>query len=154
MQHRGEGSNVQTDLVYSTSVVVMPPPNFWPAFVDIKKHHMNPRIKRPPFPHVTLYFLPLVSLFPGFLSVHSAHPTIHRMAPFVRSSKFDEAEQQIREVTQTIEPFQLNFATFEIFNNRQSQTLFLKPEITVIYLGLNTPCLTLSSASRSVARAF
>ena len=68
---------------------------------------MNPRIKRPPYPHVTL------------------------LAPFVAPEYFDEAQLKLREVAKNIEPFRLQFALFELFNNAHSSTLYLKPEIEV-----------------------
>lgn len=49
-----EGLDADAKYVWSSSVVVMPPPEHWKQIVDIKKNHMNPKIKRPPFPHITM----------------------------------------------------------------------------------------------------
>jgi len=97
-QHTGK-------LVTSTTLVVMPPKHLWGPFVEIKKNHMNPRIKRPPYPHITI------------------------LQPFVNSSQFDEAEKALREVLANVQPFRLNFSRFELFRNAGSATLYLDPEI-------------------------
>jgi len=93
-------------LVWYTSLVLMPPPDQWSAFVEIKKHHMNPRIKRPPFPHITL------------------------LAPFFEPSKFDQAKAELTEALQSLEPFNIKFEKFELFRNGQSSTLYLDPIVT------------------------
>jgi len=91
----------------------MPPRELWAPFVEIKKNHMNPRIKRPPYPHITL------------------------CAPFVHPNYYTEAKTKIREVLKSIEPFEINFAKFELFKNNSSTTLYLAPqsttEITQLY---------------------
>ena len=89
-----------------TVCVIMPPRELWPPFVDIKKNHMNPRIKRPPYPHITL------------------------CSPFVHPRHFVEAKEKIRESLKSIEPFEINFANFEVFKNNFSETLYLAPENT------------------------
>ena len=93
--------------------VIMPPRELWAPFVEIKKNHMNPRIKRPPYPHITL------------------------CAPFVHPKYYIEAKSKIREVLKSIEPFEINFANFELFKNDYSTTLYLAPqsntEITQLY---------------------
>ena len=96
--------------------VVMPPRDLWAPFVEIKKNHMNPRIKRPPYPHITL------------------------CAPFAHPKHYSEAKSLIREALKNIEPFEINFANFEIFKNNNSSTLYLAPEsekeITQLYNAL------------------
>ena len=96
--------------------VVMPPRDLWAPFVEIKKNHMNPRIKRPPYPHITL------------------------CAPFVHPTHYSKAKSLIREALKNIEPFEINFANFEIFKNNNSSTLYLAPEsekeITQLYNAL------------------
>jgi len=94
-----------SSFVTSTSLVIMPPPDQWKQIVDIKKNHMNPRIKRPPYPHITL------------------------LQPFVDSTYFDIAAEDLSKFLQQVEPFHLNFDKFEIFHNRGSATLFLNPII-------------------------
>ena len=93
--------------------VIMPPRELWAPFVEIKKNHMNPRIKRPPYPHITL------------------------CAPFVHPKYYVEAKTKIREALKGIEPFEINFANFELFKNDYSTTLYLAPqsttEITKLY---------------------
>jgi 2'-5' RNA ligase len=84
----------------------MPPRNLWAPFVEIKKNHMNPKIKRPPYPHITLF------------------------APFVHPKYFKEAKSEFREILKNIEPFEINFANFECFKNDFSSTLYLVPEST------------------------
>lgn len=91
--------------VTSTSLVVMPPPDQWKQIVDIKKNHMNPRIKRPPYPHITL------------------------LQPFVDSTYWDTIAEDLRQVLKRVEPFHLSFNKFEIFANKGSATLFLNPVI-------------------------
>jgi 2'-5' RNA ligase len=94
----------------------MPPRDLWAPFVEIKKNHMNPRIKRPPYPHITL------------------------CAPFVHPKYYTAAKAKIRESLKTIEPFEINFANFELFKNNYSATLYLAPEnakeITEVYNAL------------------
>ena len=96
--------------------IIMPPRDLWAPFVEIKKNHMNPKIKRPPYPHITL------------------------VAPFVHPNHYPEAKQKIREEIKNIEPFEINFAKFEIFKNQYSSTLYLAPEsvkeLTEVYNAL------------------
>ena len=96
--------------------VIMPPRELWAPFVEIKKNHMNPRIKRPPYLHITL------------------------CAPFVHPKYYIEAKSKVREVLKSIEPFEINFANFELFKNDYSTTLYLAPqsttEITTLYKAL------------------
>ena len=96
--------------------VIMPPRNLWAPFVEIKKNHMNPHIKRPPYPHITL------------------------CSPFVHPKHYTDASYKIREALKKIEPFEINFANFEIFKNNYSSTLYLAPEssteITKVYNAL------------------
>ena len=87
--------------------VIMPPRELWAPFVEIKKNHMNPRIKRPPYPHITL------------------------CAPFVHPKYYTEAKTKIREALKSIEPFEINFANFELFKNDNSTTLYLAPQSTI-----------------------
>lgn len=94
-----------SDFVTSTTLVIMPPADQWKQIVDIKKNHMNPRIKRPPYPHITL------------------------LQPFVDSYYFDIVAADLTQFLQQVEPFHLNFNKFEIFDNRGSATLFLNPVI-------------------------
>jgi len=67
---------------------------------------MNPRIKRPPYPHITL------------------------LQPFVAPDYLESAKNDLRNVLKNINPFRLNFQNFELFINRGSTTLFLNPIIT------------------------
>eukprot|EP01125_Pyxidicula_operculata_P019401 TRINITY_DN7035_c0_g1_i1.p1 TRINITY_DN7035_c0_g1~~TRINITY_DN7035_c0_g1_i1.p1 ORF type:complete len:203 (+),score=25.80 TRINITY_DN7035_c0_g1_i1:31-639(+) len=97
--------NTTFPLEWSTSLVLMPPPEFWPPFVEIKKNHMNPKIKRPPYPHVTL------------------------LAPFVSKHHFEEARQRLTDLLKDVKPFRVNFAKFALFENRGSQTLYLDPVV-------------------------
>ena len=101
------------DSVNYSVCVIMPPRDLWAPFVEIKKNHMNPHIKRPPYPHITL------------------------CAPFVHPKHYTEAKKKIRETLKEIEPFEINFANFEIFKNNFSATLYLAPEssteITHVY---------------------
>lgn len=84
--------------------VIMPPRDLWGPFVEIKKNHMNPRIKRPPYPHITL------------------------AAPFVHPKYYASAKTRIRESLKNIKQFEMNFSKFEIFKNYNSATLYLSPE--------------------------
>ena len=86
--------------------VIMPPRELWAPFVEIKKNHMNPRIKRPPYPHITL------------------------CAPFVHPKYYTDAKKKIRETLKRLEPFEINFANFELFKNQYSTTLYLAPQST------------------------
>ena len=96
--------------------VIMPPRGLWAPFVEIKKNHMNPRIKRPPYPHITL------------------------CSPFVNPKNYPEVKIKIREALKSIEPFEINFANFELFKNYSSTTLYLAPqsdsEISQLYKSL------------------
>ena len=108
-------SNNWESVNYS-ACVIMPPRDLWAPFVEIKKNHMNPHIKRPPYPHITL------------------------CAPFVHPKHFKEAKSKFREVLKNIEPFELSFANFELFKYDSSTTLYLAPEssleISQIYKAL------------------
>ena len=108
-------SNNWESVNYS-ACVIMPPRDLWAPFVEIKKNHMNPHIKRPPYPHITL------------------------CAPFVHPKHFKEAKSKFREVLKNIEPFELSFANFELFKYDSSTTLYLAPEssleISQIYRAL------------------
>jgi len=42
-------------LEQTSSCVVMPPWQHWKPFVDLKQRHMKPSIKRPPYPHITMF---------------------------------------------------------------------------------------------------
>lgn len=90
--------------VASSAVVIMPPKELWGPFVDIKKNHMNPKIKRPPYPHITL------------------------LAPFVPLKDFPEAAKILRAHLQNVEPFTISFNNFQLFRNKGSSTLYLEPE--------------------------
>ena len=115
-------SNNWESVNYS-ACVIMPPRDLWAPFVEIKKNHMNPHIKRPPYPHITL------------------------CAPFVHPKHFKEAKSKFREVLKNIEPFELSFANFELFKYDSSTTLYLAPEssleISQIYKAL-IGCLPMS----------
>ena len=104
------------EYVNYSACVIMPPRDLWAPFVEIKKNHMNPHIKRPPYPHITL------------------------CAPFVHPKHFKEAKSKFREVLKNIEPFELSFANFELFKYDSSTTLYLAPEssleISQIYKAL------------------
>lgn len=84
--------------------IIMPPRDLWAPFVEIKKNHMNPKIKRPPYPHITL------------------------ISPFVHPKHYPDAKEEIRKSLKSIEPFEINFAKFELFKNKYSSTLYLAPE--------------------------
>ena len=100
---------------YSTCVI-MPPRDLWAPFVEIKKNHMNPNIKRPPYPHITL------------------------CSPFVHPKYYKDAKNKIYEALKNIEPFEISFANFELFKNNFSTTLYLAPEsdveVTQLYKAL------------------
>jgi len=90
-------------LVFTTSVVAMPPQDTCAAIINIKKNHMNPKIKRPPFAHVTL------------------------LAPFVPYREFDEAATKIREAVKDFEPFEVKIEELKTFKNNKSSTLYFEP---------------------------
>lgn len=112
-------SACRMECVKSTSLVIMPPPQFWPDFVDIKKNHMNPKIKRPPYPHITL--------FVGFLSQHLPIS----LSPFAHTRHFEEARSKLQILLKNVKPFRINIRTFKLFENGPSCTLYLEPEISV-----------------------
>jgi len=87
-----------------SSLNITPPLEYWPQFVNIKKNHVNPKIKRPPFPHITL------------------------INPVVIHDDIDIAYQRMVNILQDVQPFVLQFSKFEIFQNNTSSTLFLEPE--------------------------
>ena len=101
------------ELVNYTTCIIMPPRYLWPPFIEIKKNHMNPKIKRPPYPHITL------------------------CCPFVHPKLFPEVKAKLREALKGIEPFQISFANFECFENEYSTTLYLalesREEITELH---------------------
>ena len=91
-------------VTFTTSCVLMPPKAQWARFIAIKRNHMKPSIKRPPYPHVTL------------------------VAPFVPPAHLPAAAALLRAALQGVEPFSLRFASFELFDNRSNSTLYLPPE--------------------------
>eukprot|EP00012_Vannella_robusta_P001301 CAMPEP_0206182746 /NCGR_PEP_ID=MMETSP0166-20121206/242_1 /ASSEMBLY_ACC=CAM_ASM_000260 /TAXON_ID=95228 /ORGANISM="Vannella robusta, Strain DIVA3 518/3/11/1/6" /LENGTH=161 /DNA_ID=CAMNT_0053597501 /DNA_START=220 /DNA_END=705 /DNA_ORIENTATION=- len=66
---------------------------------------MNPRIKRPPYPHITI------------------------LAPFVKYQRFDDAKRILQEKLQNVQPFTMEINAMEIYFNNTSFTLYLKPEV-------------------------
>lgn len=88
----------------TSTCVLMPPPNFWDPIVEIKRNHMNPKIKRPPYPHITM------------------------MAPFVEYEQMPEASSMLRMELSKIEPFIMRIEKFEIFYNNSSYTIYLRPD--------------------------
>ena len=92
------------DSVNYSVCVIMPPRELWAPFISIKKNHMNPNIKRPPYPHITL------------------------CAPFVHPKFYKDAKNKLRDVLKNIEPFEICFANFDLFKNNYSTTLYLAPE--------------------------
>ena len=95
------------DSVNYSVCVIMPPRELWAPFISIKKNHMNPNIKRPPYPHITL------------------------CAPFVHPKFYNGAKNKLRDVLKNIEPFEICFANFDLFKNNYSTTLYLAPESEV-----------------------
>ena len=95
------------DSVNYSVCVIMPPRELWAPFISIKKNHMNPKIKRPPYPHITL------------------------CAPFVHPKFYKDAKNKLRDVLKNIEPFEICFANFDLFKNNYSTTLYLAPESEV-----------------------
>ena len=95
------------DSVNYSVCVIMPPRELWAPFISIKKNHMNPNIKRPPYPHITL------------------------CAPFIHPKFYKDAKNKLRDVLKNIEPFEICFANFDLFKNNYSTTLYLAPESEV-----------------------
>ncbi|KAH3764022.1 Endonuclease/exonuclease/phosphatase family protein [Pelomyxa schiedti] len=91
------------DFSAASTLVVMPPPALWKPIVDIKKNHMNPKIKRPPYPHVTL------------------------LAPFVPYGRVGPAADILRAHMSRIQPFKVKIDEIKLFNNKGSSTMFLDP---------------------------
>ena len=89
-----------------SSLVVAPPKEFWGPIVTIKKNHMNPKIKRPPYPHITL------------------------LAPFLNFSLLPEARAVLKEKLSTIQPFKIELNQFQIYYNKTSFTLYLAPTVS------------------------
>eukprot|EP01006_Ploeotia_vitrea_P046842 TRINITY_DN67067_c1_g1_i1.p1 TRINITY_DN67067_c1_g1~~TRINITY_DN67067_c1_g1_i1.p1 ORF type:complete len:346 (-),score=31.45 TRINITY_DN67067_c1_g1_i1:911-1948(-) len=95
--------NVQ--LVFHTTCIITPPKRQWTQFVEIKKQHLLKKIKRPPYPHITL------------------------IAPFVAPNSFELAAKVLRQKLQDVQPFKLSFKKFKMFTNPgNSATLYLEPE--------------------------
>eukprot|EP01130_Rhizamoeba_saxonica_P014683 TRINITY_DN6430_c0_g1_i1.p1 TRINITY_DN6430_c0_g1~~TRINITY_DN6430_c0_g1_i1.p1 ORF type:complete len:202 (-),score=25.30 TRINITY_DN6430_c0_g1_i1:24-629(-) len=97
MSHNGQ-------LVYSSYLVILPPPEYWEPIVEIKKNHMNPRIKRAPYPHISL------------------------LAPFYRYRDFDSIIDRIHEVADRYQPFQMRLNDVKLFENHRNATMYLHPE--------------------------
>lgn len=87
------------------SCVIMPPGSQWPQFVDIKKRHMKPTIRRPPYPHMTM------------------------MAPFVSEPDYRKVAQALQQQfrSRNVMPFEVSIDSFDLFENAGSSTLYLKP---------------------------
>jgi len=86
-----------------SSLVVVPPKKTWEPFVEIKKRHTNPRIKRPAYPHITM------------------------VQPFVEPCAFEEVARILTKALAGIDPFVCTLADFKMFDNGASQTLFIDP---------------------------
>eukprot|EP00996_Jenningsia_fusiforme_P001081 NODE_1989_length_1335_cov_10.707621_g1805_i0.p1 GENE.NODE_1989_length_1335_cov_10.707621_g1805_i0~~NODE_1989_length_1335_cov_10.707621_g1805_i0.p1 ORF type:complete len:368 (+),score=44.38 NODE_1989_length_1335_cov_10.707621_g1805_i0:79-1182(+) len=95
---------LSTKLSVQTTCVVVPPKSQWAQFVAIKKNHMKPNIKRPPYPHISL------------------------VAPFVEHKSFGEASTLLRQRLASVEPFRVGIRSFHLFKNAANTTLYLKPE--------------------------
>ena len=91
------------DLTGASTLVIMPHKEQWDQFIEIKKMHMNPKIKRPPYPHITL------------------------LQPFYKPEKFDEVEERIESILKDMKPFKCVIKEFKMFENKKSQTLYLDP---------------------------
>jgi hypothetical protein len=91
----------------ASALVVMPPKSEWAPFVQIKRRHHDPRIKRPPYPHVTLL-------------ASAPHP----------SPAFAERAQRAFGATA---PFAAAFEAFTLFERPRtdSATLYLEPRCTL-----------------------
>lgn len=87
----------------TSTLVVMPPQSSWAPFVAIKSNHMNPKIKRPPYPHITM------------------------MQPFVERANFEDVVKILTEALSDFPPFECTLADFKVFDNGKSQTLYLDP---------------------------
>ena len=88
------------------SLVICPPPQFWQPIVDMKKNHMNPRIKRPPYPHITV------------------------LSPFVTFDRIEDAKRILCEQLAHIQPFSMSLDSIAMFDNGGSQTLYLDPQVS------------------------
>ncbi len=99
--HASDVSMLNTRLVQSSSIVILPPPEHWEAFLAIKRKHMDPKIRRPAYPHVTL------------------------MAPFLPHAYFSAASTHGAAHCRHIPPFQLTFATLKLFHNQKGVTLYV-----------------------------
>eukprot|EP01098_Paradermamoeba_levis_P013800 TRINITY_DN6388_c0_g1_i1.p1 TRINITY_DN6388_c0_g1~~TRINITY_DN6388_c0_g1_i1.p1 ORF type:complete len:205 (+),score=27.98 TRINITY_DN6388_c0_g1_i1:122-736(+) len=97
--------NSDSDITFASSCVLLPPPQYWKQIVDIKKNHMNPKIKRPPYPHISL------------------------LAPFVSYPLLPDAKKKLTSALASFPPFVLHFHKLSIFDNSSSQTLFLEPVV-------------------------
>jgi 2'-5' RNA ligase len=91
-------------IVSSSTAVICPPKSLWKPIVDLKRNHMNPRIKRNPYPHITL------------------------LAPFVQYHRLEDAKRILHEKLQHIQPFRVDLNRLEIFYNSTSFTLYIVPE--------------------------
>jgi 2'-5' RNA ligase len=80
-------------------LVVVPPPEFWAPFVAIKKQHMNPKIKRPPYPHITMLGKMLESDIATIVSIVREFPS-----------------------------FDLEISEFKMFENKKNTTVYLDPQ--------------------------
>ena len=56
-----------------------------------------------------------------------------RLAPFVDYDDFDAAAEKLRNALMDVEPFDVEFSKFELFENGSSATLYLDPEVNVGY---------------------
>lgn len=80
------------------ALVIIPPPDAWGPFVAIKKNHMNPRIRRPPYPHITLL------------------------------GKFNDRQVSMaKRAVAECEPFNLRIEEFKVFTNPRNCTVYLDP---------------------------
>ncbi|KAL6058804.1 hypothetical protein QOT17_014602 [Balamuthia mandrillaris] len=96
---------VTGDKVYTTSVVVLVPPEHWPPIQRIREKHIFPFLRCGP--HVTLSY------------------------PFVPYDEIEEAARVLRNILKDFAPFQMELSRFGSFKQKKrNNTLFLCPETT------------------------
>eukprot|EP01093_Parvamoeba_rugata_P005486 TRINITY_DN18179_c0_g1_i1.p2 TRINITY_DN18179_c0_g1~~TRINITY_DN18179_c0_g1_i1.p2 ORF type:complete len:237 (+),score=-20.91 TRINITY_DN18179_c0_g1_i1:20-730(+) len=88
----------------SSTLVILPRPEHFEQFVRIKKNHMNPRIKRKPYPHVTL------------------------LSPFPDTPYHSDIVRQLTRVLAKTAPFRVDVEEFKVFENGKTNTLYLDPK--------------------------
>jgi len=103
MEEQSAPSGKERKTSYTTSIVVMPPPNQWNQIQDVRALHDTGYVRWPP--HINMAY------------------------PFLPYNKLEEGAKQLTAALRSIKPFPLRFEDFDVFEHGKSScTVWLKPK--------------------------